>query len=181
MVLSDSDAAITQRLDRAVAVEPCWRNESGNRTADNILQQSAPAFDPGPGFVSIQAEELPFTGGHPMRLQAISGSVVSRRIPMEVSVEEDFQPGFGPFAEPGREWAPGDDRRVAPMVGHDEQGDSTADVRRERVDELQDLALETRPDVMNRRKDYTLCHRPAFGRARLVPPAIPDGSEQSFT
>jgi len=46
MVFGNGDAAIPQRPVRAVAVEPGRRDEAGNRTAGDILQQGAPAFDP---------------------------------------------------------------------------------------------------------------------------------------
>jgi hypothetical protein len=57
------------------------------------------------------------------------------------------------------------------MVGDDEQGDSAADVRLEHAEQLFDLALESRPDVVNGGKKSACCHRSAFGRASPVPPA----------
>jgi len=68
---------------------------------------------------------------------------------VEVTVEENFEPGVGPSAQFRRERASGGDRRFAPMVGDDEQGDSAADVRLEHAEQLFDLALESRPDVVN--------------------------------
>ena len=75
---------------------------------------------------------------------------------MEIAVEENFDAGIGPVAKPARKRRAGYDRRLAPVVRDDQHGEPLADVGREQVEKLVDLAFEAWRYVVNRCKQQAL-------------------------
>ena len=134
MILRDRDLAFGQGFNSSRAVKPGGGDESCDRTAGHVLKKRLAGLNSRLGLVFRQAKELALSGRHPLRAQPVGNSVMLRKVTMIETVEEDFEPGFRPSAQPAGKRRPGYDRRLIPMIWNDEERDAIAYVRRQKVD-----------------------------------------------
>ena len=161
MILRDRDFAFGQGLHRASAVKPCGRNEPRDRKAGHVFEKRPAGLNSRFCLISRQAQELTFAGRHPLRAQPVGNAVMPRKVAMIETVKKDFEPGFGPSAQPARERRPRKDRRLVPMIWNDQESDAIAYLRRQKVDKPFDLALEPRRDVVDRCEEAPSGHQPS--------------------
>src|SRR4051812_23841219 len=88
---------------------------------------------------------------------------------MIVAVEEYLGSALRPPSELRRERTAGDDRRVSPMIGHDQHRHAIADVGTQGLDQRLDLALEPGRDIVDRSEKNT-GHRVNMPRRAWIPP-----------
>ena len=150
MILGNRDFALGKRSARALAIKPCRGNETVDAPADHIFDQRSSLSYAAGRIFKREAEELAFSCSHQPCPEAVGLPLVSGLVAVKIAVEEDFNSGIGPGAKPRRERRTRDDRGGAPMVGHDQHREAIADERCKQIDELIDLALETRRDIMDR-------------------------------
>lgn len=161
MILRDRDLAFDQRLHCASAVKPSRSDESGDRKAGHALEKRPAGLNSRLCLTFRQAQELTLAGRHPPRAQPVGDEVMPRKVAMIETVKKDFEPGFGPSAQPARERRPRKDRRLVPMVWNDQESDAIAYLRRQKVDKPFDLALEQRRDVVDRCEEAPSGHQPS--------------------
>ena len=178
MVLGERHCAVFERFDRALAVEPGWSDETVDTPADHAFDEGSSIGDPMRRMVAGKTEELAFARCRIARPNPFAETMMLRFVAMKIAVEEDFQPFVRPSAEARREGRAGNDRRIAPMIGHDEQRQPRSDVSAEEVAQAIDFALESRRDVMDRRQEEAIArHSSECGAATTAAPV----DEQSFT
>ena len=161
MILRDRDLAFGQGFHCASAVKPCGRNEPRDRKAGHVLEKRLAGSNSRLCLISRQAQELTFAGRHPPRAQPVGDAVMPRKIAMIETVKKDFEPGFGPSAQPARKRRPRKDRRLVPMVWNDQESDAIAHVGRQKIDKPFDLALEPWRDVVDRCEEAPSGHQPS--------------------
>jgi hypothetical protein len=74
---------------------------------------------------------------------------VETAIAMIETVQEHLDTRVGPAPQTPGESRTGNDWRISPVVWNDQHCDTIADVRPKEIQQLVDLALETRRDVVN--------------------------------
>ena len=89
---------------------------------------------------------------------------MTRIVAVKIAVQEHFHAFIRPGAQASRKRRAGNDRAIAPMVGHDKHRHPVTDVRPKQVGQTIDLALEPRRDIVDRREDEPGAHAPVITR-----------------
>jgi hypothetical protein len=149
MILGNRDLAFGERSAGAFAVKPCGSNKAVDAPPDHIFDQRSSLGYPAGRILKREPEELAFSCSHEPGAQPVRLGLVTRLIAVKIAVKEDLDAGIGPGAKSRRERRTRDDRSPAPMVGYDQHREPIADERCKQIDELIDLALEARRDIVD--------------------------------
>jgi hypothetical protein len=150
MIFGNRDPALGERSAGTVAIEPCRGDETVDAPADHIFEQGPSLHYPARRILERKAKKFAFSSGHEPGTEAVELSMMSRLIAVEIAVKENFCSGSRPGPQTRRERRPRDDRRAAPMIGNDQHREPIADKRFKQINQLIDLALEARRDIMDR-------------------------------
>jgi hypothetical protein len=150
MILGNPDSTFPKRRAGPLAIEPRRSHETIDAPSDHIFEQRSAFGYPAGRILKREAQEFAFSGSHEAGTEAVGTFVMPGLIAMEIAVEKDFDSCIGPSAQACRERRTGDDRSAAPMIWNDQHSEPIADEGREQIDELIDLALEARRDIMDR-------------------------------
>ena len=155
MILGDRNAASFERVRSAGPVQPGRRNETRDRSPEDVLQQRAAVPDPPLGLFPAEPEELALARSHEAATETVSHTRWSRIRRMEVSVEEDLDARVRPTPEPACEYRAWQNWRVVPMIRHDQHRKPVIRHRSEPVGKGVDCTLETRRNVVDREEHDT--------------------------
>ena len=149
MIFRDRHGRFGQSLERAAAVEPGGSDEAVERPPDHVFDQRASFADAVGGVTARQTKKFAFPGGHQACLQPTGGAPMTCVVAVEVAVQEHLDATVSPAAQPRGEGGARDDRRVTPMVRHNQHCEPLADMRLNKRQQLVDLAFETRRYIVD--------------------------------
>ena len=150
MIFGNLDSTFGKGGAGPIAIEPGRSDETIDAPSDHIFEQRSTFGYPAGRILKRETQEFAFSGSHEAGAEAVGLLVVPRLIAMEIAVEEDFDSCIRPVAQARSERRTGNDRSAAPMIGNDQHREPISDERRKQIDELIDLALEARRNIVDR-------------------------------
>jgi hypothetical protein len=149
MIFRHGEAAALERVQRAIAVQPCRGDKPRDRSSDDLFDEVAPLGHAPPRLGRVESEEFAFARRHPRRLEPIAVSGVSAVVLVGPAMEEHFDSTVRPLPQSRGEWRSGDQRLACPMVRHNQHRETITHGRRREVEQPLHLRLERRRDVMD--------------------------------
>lgn len=150
MILGNRDFALGESGSGAFAVEPRRGDKAVDAFADHIFDQRSSLFYAAGRVLKRESEKFAFSCSHEPGAKAVGLSLMPRLVAVEITVEKDFNSGVRPAAKALSEGRTGNDWSASPMIGHDQHREPITDERCKQIDELIDLALEPRRDIVDR-------------------------------
>jgi len=150
MIFCNRDRASAKGLDRAGTIEPSWGDKSIDPATDHVFDQASAADDPLHRVLATKPKKFALARGHEPGAKSLAGPKMVAVVAMGEAVQEHLDALVRPGSQAAGERRPRNDRRFAPMIGHDEHGERGSDMREQEVEQPIDVAFEPWRYIMNR-------------------------------
>lgn len=144
VVFSQRNACLAQRIESTRTIEPGGRDEAIDLLADYVFDQIAPGLQAIRCLFAGKAKKLALASSHETRAKPIARTRMSAVITVVETVQKHLNPVRSPIAKAACERRPWDDRRIPPMIGHDEHGHSRADMNLKAINKPIHFSFEAR-------------------------------------